>query len=55
VGQDGAAYKSDLGETRSEKYLQMGLDRGIDRFARRAEARLWGLPATLLSELPHCH
>jgi hypothetical protein len=29
VGQDGAAYKSDLGETRSEKYLHMGLDRGI--------------------------
>jgi hypothetical protein len=29
VGQDGAAYRSDLGETRSEKYLQMGLDRGI--------------------------
>jgi hypothetical protein len=28
VGQDGAAYRSDLGETRSEKYLQMGLDRG---------------------------
>jgi hypothetical protein len=28
VGQDGAAYKSDLGETRSEKYLHMGLDRG---------------------------
>jgi hypothetical protein len=28
VGQDGAAYKSDLGETRSEKYLQKGLDRG---------------------------
>jgi hypothetical protein len=26
VGQDGAAYKSDLGETRSEKYLHMGLD-----------------------------
>jgi hypothetical protein len=29
VGQDGAAYKSDLGETRSEKYLHMGLDRGM--------------------------
>jgi hypothetical protein len=27
VGQDGAAYKSDLGQPRSEKYLQMGLDR----------------------------
>src|SRR3954452_20761743 len=37
VGRDGGAYRFDLGNSRTEIFLQRGLDSKDDRFARRAK------------------